>query len=145
VSAEVEAIYHQLLEAWNERNAAAFASVFTDDGSIVGFDGSTMAGANTIEEHLAAIFRDHTPPTYLSVIEEVRSLTPKVTLLRAIAGMVPPNGDAIESNLNAIHGLLAVQDGERWRVAHFVSTPARFDGRPDAVEEMTRRLRAAQV
>jgi uncharacterized protein (TIGR02246 family) len=145
VSAEVEAIYHQLLEAWNERNAAAFASLFTDDGSIVGFDGSTMAGPETIEAHLAAIFRDHTPATYVSVLEEVRTLTPEVTFLRAIAGMIPPSGDDIEPNLNAIHGLLAVQDGERWRVAHFVNTPARFDGRPDAVEEMTRRLRAAQV
>ena len=52
----------------------AYASLFTDDGSIVGFDGSTMAGRETIEAHLAGIFLDHTPATYVSVVDEVRSI-----------------------------------------------------------------------
>ena len=55
--------------------------------------------------------------------------------------MIPPNGDDIDPKLNAIQALVAVRDGEQWRIAHFVNTPALFDGRPDDVETMTRRLR----
>jgi uncharacterized protein (TIGR02246 family) len=37
-------LYHQLLDAWIRRDAAGFADLFTADGSLVGFGGSTING-----------------------------------------------------------------------------------------------------
>ena len=37
---EVHALYRQLLDGWNKRSADGFAALFTNDGSVVGFDGS---------------------------------------------------------------------------------------------------------
>jgi uncharacterized protein (TIGR02246 family) len=53
------AVYRQLLETWNRRDADGFASVFTDDGSCVGFDGSTMNGRAEIASTLLGIFENH--------------------------------------------------------------------------------------
>jgi uncharacterized protein (TIGR02246 family) len=55
----VSAVYRQLLEAWNRRDADAFAAAFTDDGSCVGFDGSMMNGRAEIASTLGGIFEHH--------------------------------------------------------------------------------------
>ena len=47
-STEAIAVYTRLLEAWNRRDAEAFAALFTPDGNTVGFDGSQMNGPEEI-------------------------------------------------------------------------------------------------
>lgn len=37
---EVETLYHRLNEAWNNREAAGMAELFTVQGVQIGFDGS---------------------------------------------------------------------------------------------------------
>jgi len=34
----VRVLYQQLLDAWNKRQAGEMAALFTEDGSVVGFD-----------------------------------------------------------------------------------------------------------
>ena len=41
---QAQSLYERLLRAWNDQNADAFGAVFAEDGSAVGFDGSTMNG-----------------------------------------------------------------------------------------------------
>jgi uncharacterized protein (TIGR02246 family) len=41
---QVLSIYKRLLEAWNRRDPDAFASLFGETGSSVGFDDSPMNG-----------------------------------------------------------------------------------------------------
>ena len=45
-------LYEQLLTSWNERNADRYASLISDDGLVIGFDGSTMHGTADVEEQL---------------------------------------------------------------------------------------------
>jgi uncharacterized protein (TIGR02246 family) len=47
--AEVSDLYNALLDAWNGHDAAAYAALFTEDGYVVGFDGSEMNGREEIE------------------------------------------------------------------------------------------------
>ena len=61
-----------------------------------------------------------------------------------VAGMIPPGAKDFDPKLHAIHRLTAVHRGGAYRVALFQNTPARFDGRPQEVEQMTADLRAAQ-
>src|SRR5262249_17560692 len=46
----VEELYQAVIDAWNKRDADAFATLFTLDGECIGFDGSTMTGRGTIAE-----------------------------------------------------------------------------------------------
>jgi uncharacterized protein (TIGR02246 family) len=126
----------RLIEAWNARDADAFAALFAADGVSIGFDGSEAAGAE-IGEHLRDVFGDHPTATYIARVRAVRTVGVDAVLLRAIVGMVPPGGDAVNPDANALQSLVALRDGEAWRIALFQNTPAQYHGRPEAVEEHT--------
>src|SRR4029450_4961754 len=66
------ALYRKLLQAWNDRDAAAFARLFSDDGSIVGFDGSTADNKADIQAHLQPIFADHPTAAYVGKVRAVQ-------------------------------------------------------------------------
>ena len=134
-------LYHQLLDAWNRRDAAGFAARFTTDGSIVGFDGSPINGRAEIESHLRPIFADHPTAAYVSKIREVRFLSPETALLRAVAGLIPPGQHDINSATNAIQSLVAVKQDGDWRIALYQNTPAQFHGRPEEAAALTDELR----
>jgi uncharacterized protein (TIGR02246 family) len=138
-------LYARLIDAWNSRDAEAFAALFDRDGVSIGFDGSQATGYE-IREHLAGVFGDHRTAPYVARVREVRALGDDTALLRAIVGMVPPGGDSVNPDANALQSLIAVRRPDGWKVALFQNTPAQYHGRPEAVEEHTaevERVRAA--
>jgi uncharacterized protein (TIGR02246 family) len=137
----IASLYEMLLDAWNMHDAAFFASQFKENGNVVGFDGSEMAGRENIESELSAIFQSHQTASYVSKIREIRILAPEVAILRAVAGMVPPGKTDINPAVNAIQTMIAVHDDDRWRIALFQNTPAQFDGRPELANALTEELR----
>jgi len=138
---DVRSIYQRLLGAWNRRDAAAYSALFDDGANVVGFDGSQMNGRSEIESTLAGIFAHHQTASYVSIVREVRTLTPEVAILRAVAGMVPPGQTDINPAVNAIQSLVAVKRGGQWRIALFQNTPAQFHGRPELAQQLTEELR----
>lgn len=138
----VETLYRNLLDRWNEGDARGFRSLFRDDGSLVGFDGTAVESAGSIGEHLSAIFADHEQPRYVSKVREIRALGPDAALLRAVAGLVPPGASRIEPELNAEQVLAAVRRNGEWRIAHFQNTPVALDGRPEEREALSAELQA---
>src|SRR2546426_3319020 len=139
---EVEELYRRLLTAWNEYDPDGSAALFTDDGTLVGFDGSCVESVTTIAEHLRSIFADHRPASYVAIVREVRPLGDGVALLRSVAGMVPPGTADIHPGGNAVQCLVAAQCDNAWRIAHFHNTPAAFHGRPDEADALTAELRS---
>jgi uncharacterized protein (TIGR02246 family) len=140
---EVRTLHHQLLDAWNRRDASGMASLFAAQGNMIGFDGSTVDGTAGIEVHLTPIFASHPTPAFIAKVREVRSLRTGTALLRAIAGMVPPGKSDIDPRLNAVQSMIAAREnGAPWRIELFQNTPAAFDGRPELKEKMTQELRA---
>jgi uncharacterized protein (TIGR02246 family) len=137
---EVRALYERLLNAWNMMSATDFATLFASDGNAIGFDGSQMNGQTAIKTSLAAIFADHEPALYVGIIREVRFISDDVAILRADAGMVRRGETELNDNLT-IQSLVATQDGARWKIALWHNTPASFDGRPKAREELFADLR----
>jgi uncharacterized protein (TIGR02246 family) len=136
-------LYRQLLDAWNDRDAAAYARLFSEQGSIIGFDGSTANGRAEIEAHLKPIFADHPTARYVSKVRDVRDLSSGTVLLRAVAGMIPPGKNHLMPERNAVQTLVAsrtVADG--WQIEMFQNTPARLDGRPEEANRLTRELEA---
>jgi uncharacterized protein (TIGR02246 family) len=138
---EIQAIYEQLLDAWNNRNARRMDELFTEEGEIIGFDGSQAIGQDEIFSHLNPIFEHHPTAKYVSKVKGVRFLGSDVAILRAIAGMVPPEISDINPNVNAHHTIIAVNNEGNWRIQLFQNTPAQFHGRPELVEQMTEELR----
>jgi uncharacterized protein (TIGR02246 family) len=140
---ETRELYRQLLEAWDKRNARDFALLFAPDGNIVGFDGTQVFEQAEIGAHLSEIFSHHQTARYVSIVREVRSLTNGATILSAVAGMVPPDKDDINPDVNAVQTMVAVRKSGAWKIALFQNTQAAFHGRPDAAKKLTEELRAA--
>jgi uncharacterized protein (TIGR02246 family) len=139
--AGISDLYVALLDAWNRHDAAAYAALFTEDGYVVGFDGSEMNGPDEIERSLAGIFADHATGRYVGKVKDERTVSDDVATLRAVAGLVPAGHADLNPDLNAIQSLVARREGTAWRIVLFQNTPAQFHGRPEAVEALTNELR----
>jgi uncharacterized protein (TIGR02246 family) len=136
----IQSLYQQLIRSWNGNNSKNFAALFADNGSIVGFDGSQVNGKTEIQKHLSGIFADHRTASYVTIIREIRFLSPEVCLLRSVVGMVPPGEQQINPATNAVQSLIAVKQDEDFRIAMFQNTPAAFHGRPENVKQLTKEL-----
>lgn len=137
----VRALYTDLLKQWNQRNAKGMARLFDLDGHVVGFDGSQLDGRRAIESEMGRIFEDHQTARYVGIVREVRFLSQTVALLRAVAGMVPPDQTDLNPAVNTIQTLVAVRHDAAWQIELYQNTPAAFHGRPDAVNALTDELR----
>ena len=138
--AVVETIYENLINSWNETNARAFSDLFLENGSMVGFDGTTATGKQNIYNHLSSVFADHTPGKFVSIVRDIRILCPSVALLIAVAGMVSPGQHQINPKVNAIQSLVVVSEMNHFRISLFQNTPAAFHGRPQVAEQLTAEL-----
>ena len=141
--ASVAALYEAVIRGWNSSDGEAFAAGFARDGVVIGFDGSEQRGRETIESELHRIFEDHETATYVAKVKTIDVLSSDVAVLRAIVGMILPGTSDLEPARNAHQTVVAVQDAGEWRIALFQNTPARFDGRPELVEQFTEELREA--
>ena len=138
----VVGLYESLLRSWNDRDAKRFAALFTPDGICVGFDGTEYCSAKEIASELAKIFRDHPVAAYVWKVRDVKEVDDHTVILRASAGMVPPGSKTIKPDRNVIHVMVAHRSDDGWRIASYQNTPARYDGRPDAVDALTKELQA---
>lgn len=139
---EIETIYRQLLNAWNNQDAREMADLFSESGELIGFDGSQEIGTENIFSHLDPIFRDHPTAKFVSKVNDVRFLGSETALLRAIAGMVPRGQTDINPDANAHQTLVVSRKEGKWKIELFQNTPAQFHGRPELVERMTEELRS---
>lgn len=140
ISNEIQALYYQLLEKWNNSNARAMADLFADKGEIIGYDGSQEIGREEIFLHINPIFENHPTARFVGNVKSVRLIGSNTAMLRAIAGMVPPGQSDINPKVNTHHTLIAEKYEGNWRIQLFQNTPAQFHGRPELVDQMTEEL-----
>jgi uncharacterized protein (TIGR02246 family) len=140
IDADARALYFQLLDRWNHRDAAGMAALFAADGHLIGFDGSMANRSAEIEAHLSPIFAHHPTATFIAKVRGVRPLGQGAALLRAVAGMVPPGQSDINPAVNAIQSLVAARHDGQWRIELFQNTPAAFHGRPELSAALTEEL-----
>ncbi|MCF8564585.1 SgcJ/EcaC family oxidoreductase [Alicyclobacillus tolerans] len=142
---QVKALYQQLLDAWNHKDARAMADLYTEDGEQIGFDGSQVFGQAEIYAHIAPIFEQHETARFVGKVKSVLFLSQDIAILRAIAGMVAPGQSDLNPKLNAHQTMISIRAEETWRIVLFQNTPAQFHGRPELVEQMSAELRQQLV
>ena len=116
-------VYTRLLEAWNDRNAQAFAALFAEDGVAIGFDGTEMRGRAAMIAELTRIFESHQTATYVAIVREVRELS-GAAVVRALAGMVPRGKKELNLATNALQSaVLAAKPSGGFEIVLFQNTP----------------------
>ena len=139
---DIVALYTRMLEAWNRRDADGFTALFTDECTVVGFDGSQMNGRAQTNGELRAIFASHPTASYVAKVQDVKALDSQVTLLRAVVGMIPPGQRQLNPAVNAVQSVVVVSQSGALRIALLHNTPAAFHGRPQLSEQLTGELTA---
>jgi uncharacterized protein (TIGR02246 family) len=119
-------LYVTLIAAWNNRDARAMAACFSDEATMIGFDGSLVQGRQAIEDHLTPIFADHPTAAFVAIVRRERAIDTSV-LLSADVGMIPPGKREVMPDRNARQSLLATPRGAVWLVELFQNTPAALD------------------
>src|SRR5918994_1832465 len=121
--AALRALYQQLMDGWNQGSGAAFAAVFTEDGDLIGFDGTHFKGRQEIAPFHQQLFDKWLKGSRLvGEGKDVRFLSPDVALMHAVGGTVMRGKTDPVPERDSIQTLVAIcQDGE-WRLAAFQNT-----------------------
>jgi uncharacterized protein (TIGR02246 family) len=140
---EVRALYGQVVDGWNNLDAAQIASAFSPDGDMIGFDGSVMRGASEIAAALGGIFKDHKPGRWVPLIRDVRSPAAGLAVLLAHCGWFM--SDSADTFPQAVQTVVASRGESRWKITLLQTTPAALHGRPADAQALARELRAAAL
>jgi uncharacterized protein (TIGR02246 family) len=119
----VRAVYQQFMDGWNQGSGAALAAVFTEDGDLVGFDGTHFKGRQEIAPFHQQLFDKWLKGSRLvGHVKDVRFLSPDVALMHAVGGTVMRGKSEPVPERDSIQTLVATrQDGE-WHLAAFQNT-----------------------
>ena len=124
--AAVRALYQQLMDGWNQGSGDAFAAVFTEDGDLVGFDGTHFKGREEIAPFHQQLFDKWLKGSRLvGKVKDVRFLSPDVALMHAVGGTVMRGKSEPSPERDSIQTLVAKREGEGWRLAAFQNTRVR--------------------
>jgi uncharacterized protein (TIGR02246 family) len=133
-------LYASLIEGWNAGDADAMGATLAERSLVVGFDGSQMVGRDAATDALSAVFDDHQTARYVTKIRSVERLGPDAAIVYAVVGMVPPGGEQIMPDKNAVQTAVVHRSEDGWAVALFQTTPAHLHGRPEEQEALTAEL-----
>ena len=126
----VRALYQKLMDGWNKGSGEAFASVFTEDGDLVAFDGTHFHGRTEIVPFHQELFDKWLKGSRLvGQVKDVRFLSPQVALMHAVGGTVMRGKSHPDPARDSIQTLVAVQESGEWRLAAFQNTRLRKMGR----------------
>jgi len=141
--AAIRTLYQQLMDGWNAASGDAFASLFEEDGDLVGFDGTHIKGQQEIasfHQHLFAMFLKGS--RLVGKVRSVRFLTSDVAVMHVVGGTVMARQIDLEPERNSVQTLVAVKRNGVWRFAAFQNTRATYMGRPEESQKLTEELRA---
>ncbi len=110
--AAVRDLYQQLMDGWNRGSGEAFATVFTEHGDLVAFDGTHFKGREEIAPFHQQLFDKWMKGTRLvGQVKDVRFLSPDVALLYAVGGTVMRGKTEPSPERDSIQTLVATRQG----------------------------------
>lgn len=121
--AAIAALTQKVVAAWAYHDADTFASVFTDDGTMI-LAGVFCTGREEIRDHMAAEFEGRWKGTQVvGKPISIRSLGQDTAILLSQGGVLE-SGETEVSESGAIHAswLVTRADGQ-WRLVAYQNTP----------------------
>ncbi|OXM42477.1 SgcJ/EcaC family oxidoreductase [Amycolatopsis alba] len=122
---EVLAVLNRIVDAWNDGDAAAYASHFTEDADYVTFFGMNMPGRAIIESAHRSLFEGPLKGSKLvsgGGEPKVRFIRPDVAIVVSGGGSSLSGGDKPEPGRESTLTYVLVEEAGGWRVASFQNT-----------------------
>lgn len=122
--AEIREVEKHQQEAWNQHDAKAYASLFTDDGDIVNVVGWWWKGRAEIEKKLTEAYAYVFSESALTITDvEVKFLTPEIAVAHVkwtMAGARTPRG--LPEPQQGIQIQVLKKQAGKWLIASFQNT-----------------------
>ena len=139
--AAIRSLYFQMIDGWNKGSGDDFAAPYTEDGDLVGFDGTHLKGRQEIASFHQQLFDTFLKGSRLvGKVRSVHFLTHDVALIHAVSGTMMAGHSDIDPERNSIQTLVAIKRGPEWRLTAFQNTRAQFLGRPQQFQALTEEL-----
>lgn len=122
--AAIAALTQKVVAAWAYHDAETFASVFTDDGTMI-LPGVFSDGRDAVRAHMEKAFKEHYKGTQVTGKPiSIRSLGPDTAILLSNGGILKP-GETEVTDASAIRAswLVVRQEDRQWLLAAYQNTP----------------------
>jgi uncharacterized protein (TIGR02246 family) len=128
---EIFELGQALQDAWNRGDAAAYASLFTDDADFVAWNGSYGRGRQAIEDGHRLLFDGPLAGSRMVLVDEDAESAPRGSLrfvrpdvaIMVISGVVTLAGQsATGPDHQSVQTFVLTKNVNRWRVAAFHNT-----------------------
>ncbi|WP_169739703.1 SgcJ/EcaC family oxidoreductase [Amycolatopsis taiwanensis] len=121
VETELHALIDEMNAAWGD--ADAYGAVFTEDADYVTFFGGRARGRQEIIDSHRPLFEGAMRNSRLEGrIDSFAVLSPDVALVHTAGGLRKGKGERPSHRAGSVQTMVAVKDGERWRIRAFQNT-----------------------
>ncbi|MBF6334302.1 SgcJ/EcaC family oxidoreductase [Nocardia abscessus] len=115
--ARIRALFEDLMQAWTDNDAEAYAGLFTDDSDYVSYDGTRATGRAEHQHNHDKLFRGVLAGSALvGELESIRFVTPDVAILHGTASVLMPWRSRLPERRRSRQTLVLVRASEGWRV-----------------------------
>jgi uncharacterized protein (TIGR02246 family) len=118
--AEIEQLFHQLSQAWDQGDDEAFGACFTEDADYVTFQGDYLKGRKEIEKVHQQLWNGILRgSTMHGEIKQIRFLTPDVAIFHGVGAVKLRFHKTAPKKRNSINTNVIVKNNGEWKIAAF--------------------------
>lgn len=108
----------KFVTAYNHRDAAALAALFTEDGELCDLTADdVVSGRADIQSHYEDLFADEDAPTLAIEVSSVRLVAPTLAIEDGVYHLTPPGDEDAPKQSTAYSAALLKNDAGVWQIA----------------------------
>ena len=111
-------LFDNLMQAWTDNDAAAYAALFTTDSDYVSYDGTRAIGRSEHQANHDKLFRGVLAGSALvGELESIRFIAPDVAVLHGTASVLMPWRTRLPRRRLSRQTLVTVRTGREWVIS----------------------------
>ncbi|MFD8244309.1 SgcJ/EcaC family oxidoreductase [Nocardia sp. NPDC059691] len=110
-------LFDNLMQAWTDNDAAAYAALFTEDSDYVSYDGTRAIGRSEHQANHAKLFRGVLAGSALvGDLESIRFISPDAAILHGTASVLMPWRSRLPERRLSRQTLVTVRTDQGWKI-----------------------------
>ncbi|WP_039794417.1 SgcJ/EcaC family oxidoreductase [Nocardia araoensis] len=113
----LRSLFDNLMQAWTDNDAAAYAALFTDDSDYVSYDGTRATGRSEHQANHDKLFRGVLAGSALvGELESIRFVSPDAAIVHGTASVLMPWRSRLPERRRSRQTLVTVRTAQGWKI-----------------------------